>query len=397
MAYQSSYSYEIEMSYVDPNNREFPVVSPSIQYAVVDYDYDNYVMPIIYIIANLEANLYQRMQEGQFKGSVSFTLLKRNSSKENSSYTTYIQDEFQYFMKDTPNPTKELDKQVDGKGQAYKLVVIGLVKIGLTEKNNKSFNTIYKNTNVASIVKDAMKHMRVVMEPFNFNYNITEFSVPPISTVGQFIAFVDQNFSLYGSPYLYFMDFDKVYLKSNSGKWVDAKDGKFKYIAIDVRDLSDFMQLIDGQVTDDSQDAYIIYVPQDKAKISPDRVTPNTTGAIVTISSDGTTQTASVDTSLITNVKSDIENVTPIKSDNANLAKMTAQAIEQKAVTLTISKAHTDHSIYTPNKEYLLSNYQGQNQYLGRYYMSYKKEIYQRSGPEMKGLITLGLRLVVAY
>lgn len=395
MAYQSSFTYEVEMSYIDPNGTEYSIPSPAVHYIVVDYDYDNRIMPIIYVICNLETNIYLAMQNSQFKGNISFTLSKRNDSGTSKVYKKYIQDQFDYFMKDSPNPTKEMDLKVAGKGQSYRTVVIGMIKSALIKNNNKAFKAgVYRNTNVATLIQQATSHMKVVMEPLLYNTDITEFSIPPISSVGQFVEYVDKNFSLYGSPYCYFLDFDKTYIRSNSGKWIDAKDGMYKYIAIDIRDMTAYRSLIDGIVVDDNQEAYVLYVGKDKSSINTDRVTPNTVGTIVTVGSDGSTQSASIDTSITTNVSADIDDITVIRSDNANLAKTTASAIEENAIQLIVSKAHTDHSIYTLNKEYLLSNYDGNTQYNGRYYLSFKKEVYQRSGNELKGLINLGLRKV---
>ena len=397
MAYQSSFSYDFELSYIDKNNKEYLILPEAIQYVVIDYDYDNHIMPLIYMIGNIEANLYQRMKDNQFKGKVQFSLFKINKYGTSRTRTRYISDLFDYFIKDDPNPTKDLDKMVDGKGQAFKKCVVGLVKIELTTNNQKQFNTVYRNTNVMSIIQNATSHMKMVIEPFRFNDNVTEFSVPPISTVGQFVAFVDQNYSFYGSPYCYFMDFDKTYLKSNTGKWIDAKDGKYPYIAFDVRDMSNYQSLVDGMIVDDEQMAYIVYVEKDMATLNPDRVTPNMVGSVVAVTSTGETQQVAVDTSVISNVTNDIANATVIRNDNMNIARMLASSIEQKSANLTITKAHTDHSIYTPNKEFLLSNYEDQTQFTGRYYMAWKKEIYQRSGSEFKGLINIGMRLVSNY
>lgn len=396
MAYQSVFVYDLELSYIN-DDTEYTILPDSIQYMVVDYDYDNHIMPVIYMIGNIESNLYLRMQESQFKGKISLTLFKRCKSGTSGTKIKYISDQFDYFIKDDPNPTKDFDKMVDGKGQAYKKCVIGLVKTELTRNNQHNFNAIYKDTNVSSIIQNATKHMKMVIEPFKYNYDIAEFSVPPIPSVGQFISYVDKNFSLYGSPYCYFMDFDKTYLKSNSGKYIDAKDGKFPYIAIDVRDMIQYQALIDGMVVDDSQEAYIIYVEKDKATITPDRVTSNTVGSVLSVNSSGETEQIAIDTSIITNIESDISNYTTIRTDNANAARMVAEAVQQKAAGLTIYKAHTDHSIYTPNKEFLLSNYEDNNQYTGRYYMAFKKEIYQRHGNEFRGMINIGLRLVSNY
>ena len=71
-------------------------------------------------------------------------------------------------------------------------------------------------------------------------------------------------------------------MKSNSGKYIDPKDNEHPYIAIDIRKLTDVDVNLAGMVTDDDQEAYIIYVDAADAEIHPDRVTPETASKIVT-------------------------------------------------------------------------------------------------------------------
>lgn len=418
MAFQSSYRYTVEMSYIDSNNKEFRILPECISNIVIDYDYDNHIMPILYVILNLELPIYNRMQDTQFAGKILLSLYKYNKDGTSSGINKYISDQFDYIMKEDPNSKQdEKDEQkkledesiedkrsVSGddtkngdRGLSYKPCIIGLVKMDLVKANRREFNGIYKNTNVSALIQDATKHMKMVIEPFTNNQDIEELIVPHIESVGQFIAYINEQYGLYNAPYCYFLDFDKTYIKSNSGKWIDANDGQFPYIAIDVRDMKDHKTMLEGFVIDELQDAYILYVDAANANISPDNITPNITGNVLAIDEEGKIKSSSIDTSMITNVHSDVESKTIVKSDTVNASKLIAAVAEQQSATLAISKAHTDHSIYTPNKEYLLSNYEGNSKYTGRYYMCSKKEVYQRVGPELTALIMLQFRLASHY
>ena len=100
------------------------------------------------------------------------------------------------------------------------------------------------------------------------------------------------------------MDFDKTYLRSNDGSYIDAKDGDFRYVAFDIRDMTAHQALTTGMVEDPDQDAYIVYVPGQDAQITIDRVTSNLVGTVNAVDTkDGSSlQVSNVNTQYITNI-----------------------------------------------------------------------------------------------
>ena len=391
MAFQSAYDYDCEISF-NLKDQSVSIMKECVKYMVIDHDYSKKIMPIIYMKISLPAKIYNVMVPQQGVGKIFLRLYSKKQNVTSATPKNYIYDEFDYYMTDDPNAFRKLDEVDVNSGQAYKDCMIGLIKTELTQQNQRNFSGIYKNTNTVSLVQSATSHMKMVMQPFKNNIQLESFSCPSIGSVGQFISYINSQYSFYNGSYIYFMDFDKTYLRSNDGSYIDAKDGGYPYIAFDIRDLTQYQAQTVGIVDDYKQKAYIIYINAANAHIGMDRAQSQLTGSVVSINAEGSTESVQIDTSAITSIQSSIDGSTVVRSDDPNAAQALASTIEESAGTLMVSKTDMDARIFTPNKQYLLSNYEDNPTYCGIYYMTYKKEIYLRSGPILKSLIYIGLR-----
>ena len=391
MAYQSSFDYDCELSF-NYDGKSSRILKECVKYIIITYDYMRRVMPIIYMKISLPANIYNKMVPAQGKGKLYFKLYRTKQNVTSSTPKACIYDEFDYYMPDDPNSFKPLDETNADQGSSYKECTIGLIKSELTEQNQRTFEGIYKNTNTASLIQSATQHMKMVMQPFTNNIQLSSFSCPPIGTVGQFIAYVNSQYSFYNGSYVYFMDFDKTYLRSNDGSYIDAKEGGYPYVAFDIRDMTEYQAQTVGIVEDPKQKAYIIYVDGVNARINVSRSVSQLNGNVISINSEGSSTTANIDTSAITSIASNINGANILRSDDPNAANVLASSIEESIGTLIITKTDMDSKIFTPNKQYLLSNYQDNPSYCGIYYLTGKEELYLRTGTALKCQITLGLK-----
>ena len=138
--------------------------------------------------------------------------------------------------------------------------------------------------------------MKMVIQPFVNNVSFDQLSCPTIGSVGQFIQYINSQYSFYNGPYTYFMDFDRTYLRSNDGMYIDAKDGLYPYIAFDIRDLTEYQVHTTGMVFDKDQKAYIVYSDGNSAKIITDRGTSQLSSNVIAVTSEGQTTSATIDT-----------------------------------------------------------------------------------------------------
>ena len=389
---QTEYEYEIEAAFTY-GSKSYNIMKESIQYVYIDYNYREKILPVMYMSVNLDAALYNKFMPLQSKAKMTVWIKRKKKNYTSAVYSSVIRCSCDYFMQDDPNTFIELDKNDEDLGRNYKKTFIGLIKSDLVAQNKKTFEGIYRNTNTVSLAQAATSGMRIVMQPFEHNVDLEEFYCPTITTIGQFLAYLNSKYSFYNGAFTYFMDFEKTYLISNDGSYIDAKDGDhFPYVAFDIRDLTKHQAQMVGQVNDSKQRSYIIYVNASDANISIDRSTPQLTSGTMAINELGESNTKPIDTSAITSIEANIAATTVISSTDPNAAGTQSKIVEQNSDTLTIAKVGVDARIFTLNKQYLLSNYEQNPKYCGVYYLVHKSEIYLRSGACMQCQVMLSMR-----
>lgn len=390
----TTFTYDCEVSFNNAEtNTATEILKECVKYLLIEHDYTKRVMPIIYLKVNLTPSLYNAMvpQQGVSKIFLNLTRTRKQGSTS-SCAKSVIRGEFEYYMTDDPNSYKEMDTIGESNGSAYKLCYIGLIQSDLQSKNKKSFEGIYKNTNMVSLVQEATKNMDIIIQPFANNTNITSFACPTVTSIGQFLQYLNQQYSFYSGSYIYYLDFDKTYLRSNDGSYIDAKDGDHKYVAFDIRDMTNYNSLTSGMVDDEKQDAYVIFIESNNAQVSIDRVTSELNGQITNVSNGSVQETAAIDTSAITSIESNIAANTIITTTDPNGASNMATQIAENSDTLVVTKADMDSRVFTPNKQYMLSYYEDNPNYCGIYYLTKKQEVYLRNGDQMSCDMTITMK-----
>ena len=395
-SFTSTFKYDCELHFNDKDGNSTDIMKETIKYIIISHDYKGKIMPIIYLKANIRPSVYNKMVPQQGTAKLVLTLTSaRDSGSTSSVAKNVVHDEFDYFMTDDPNAYKVLDEIGEDKGSSYKTCTIGLIKSGLVQQNRKTFEGIYKNTNTLSLIQSATSEMNMVIQPFTNNTELESFTCPAVSSIGQFINYINSMHSFYPGDYIYYMDFDKTYLRANDGSYIDIKDNDFRYIAFDVQDLTQYSALSSGIVEDQDQNAYIIYVDANNAQVTTDRVTADLNGLIKSIDTSSTNNSSDVsvvDTSAITNINTNLDSITIIPSADPNAATNTATKISENATILTITKTDMNSRIFTPNKQYMLSYYYDNPAYCGLYYLIGKTEIYLNTGTIMKCQMTIQLK-----
>lgn len=393
-AFITTFIYDCELAFNSEDGTSTDILKDAIKYIIIEHDYRKSIMPVIYMKVNLIPSVYNKMVPEQGKSKLYLKLYRtKRKGSTSSAPKKVIYDEFDYFMTDDPNGFKKLDTIGEEKGVAFKQCFIGLIKLDLQRNNQRSFEGVYKDTNMASLVQSATSHMKMIIQPFVNNKTFKSFVCPTINSVGQFIAYLNSKQSFYNGSYTYFMDFDKTYLRSNDGSYIDAKDGDMRYVAFDIRDLTANQSLTSGMVEDPEQDAYIIYVAAQDAEITIDRITSSAIGTVNAVDT-GTgdyLQVSNVNTSSITNIGTADSTFMHISVD-PNGAKNFTTRVAENSNTMMITKVDMDSRVFTPNKQYLLCNYEDNPKYCGVYYMVDKKEIYLRNGNQMSCQMTITLK-----
>ena len=142
---RKSYSATIDL-FFDYNNIREKIPSENIVYVLVESNYDNDVLPIIYISLSVDSNMYTKIIKYKSLAKFYLNIKKINKNSISSISKNAISGSFSYIPSTTnPNYTEDLSNATSG--DSYKRIMLGLVSIELTNTLRKSFNNIYNNIN----------------------------------------------------------------------------------------------------------------------------------------------------------------------------------------------------------------------------------------------------------
>lgn len=386
----SRYKYKVSLTHVKGSEETF-IIESAIKTIIIDRSYYIRNMPIIIVILNLNAADYQKFVLGRFNSQVVLHIERYDMNSQSSVSKDIIKDTFTYFLPDNnPNYTKSMDEEGDTIDNAYKRLTIGLLSTKLIDQNRVVFNKVYKDTNMATLVQLGIQNIpKVIMEPIKNNRQLSAIHVPPISSISKYIAYLDSYCNLYSGGYCFFMDFDYTYLISNDGKIIDIKDGTYNTISIDIQNtITDESKLI-GMITDNKQKLYKIYVDALSTSLSIDEQTDYIMNKFMAVTTSGATREGDIDImGSNTSKKMLFERIA-----NENSSAMSS-INHDPGIIIGISKPELDSGVLQPNKEWIISNFEDNEEYNGNYYMIYKKDILLQQDGEFTCNTSVGLSMV---
>lgn len=390
MAAIMEYNYDVEATLVYGNN-SLVFDENTIKSIILNHDFDNKNMPIIYLQISMAPDQYNIMVQNRSNANIVFTLYKYDATSNSQIKKKYVSDSFSYMMTSDPNYNESLntgsnqrfseDKnnvEESLKATSYFNGYIALIKEESLNANKQLNNGIFRNCNLISLIHRFTKHMTMVIEPLDPQNNITidQIIIPPVDTVTKVLEYIDSEQSIYSTGYRYFRDFDKTYLLSNSGNAVDLHDGTYSKVFIEICDPLEVIESGNAMEIDTANKAYIIKINANDTSIKVDQSIDKSYNLIMSIDSDG--QTTNVD--LNVEAHSDSTQKVQVTRASSKTVSKSKYMRESTATMLSVTKSNIDSSILTPNKEYIVKNYKNNTQYNGRYILSYKKEVLARDG-----------------
>lgn len=379
----TTYKYTMEMEYIN-GNTSIKIDPKMITNMVIDYDYDNLNMPVIYATLSLNKKFIDDMINNTTKALISLTIYKGIENSPNTVNTVYFRDQFIYIIPDNLNQSDYLDYSGTNAGREdmFKTIVIGLMSLKNVNDNKTLTNTVINGTMINAI-QYTTKHIKnMLIEPLDYNIPLKSLTIPPKSTVSNALKFLNNISVFYKTEYRFFLDFAGGYLLSRNGKPVQSKTEQIMSVIIDVGTIeTDNKYFGVGMVTDMEKKAYIVPVVYGvECNTDIDKsVTEQLYTNINTISTSGTTANKDLDINNSEYNKSKTMYVR-LGNDNTNKLSNISSAIESNRVVLSISKAGLDSTIFTPNKIYTVNNYAplSKKDATGSFILVRKREQYNR-------------------
>lgn len=390
-----SYSYKIDAKFVLDDKEEY-ILPEAISTIITDYDYDNKNIPIIYMGVNLETSLYNRMIQNTENATITLTISKTKNGSSNKFFTNYVKGSFTYFMSSNPDYNTTLEKSSDTHnkiGTNFRHGYIALILNGITDINKTNINTIIKNSNMSSIVNKFTSHMKMVMEPLHKDQHFRQLIIEPMESIPRLLDFLMKKSVFYRRGFRYFADFERSYLLSGEGNPVDASDGTYSTIIINVIDPTNAEAHQTGIITDHQNKEYILNINALNTVTEVNKTNEKIYNTITGVDSYGNTKEISLNIPKTQGSSAKIRHER-VPSDNIEYVEYLQSKIEDSSLLFSVTKTEIDTSLITPNKEYIVRNFPTYEQYNGNYVLSYKKDTFVNQENQFIGTIVFGLRKV---
>lgn len=379
-----SYTATINLAF-DYNGQRNNIPSENIIYVLIESDYENQVLPIIYISVSVDTDLYGKIIKYKDTAKFYLNIQKKNKNSITSISKETISGSFSYIASATnPNYTQELSG--NSVGNSYKRIMIGLVSIELTNKLRKSFNGIFNNIDCNTLISMALEETNCIVEKPKYNDYYESLLIPPITSRYKLLEFIFNRNPFYDTNFRYFMDFEKSYLVSKNGEAVDAGDGQLTSIIVDIRSITENEAYYEG--IEIKNGAYYVYINPSDSNVILNEGIEKVANQIVAVDEDEETSFIDLD---INNTSGSTTKQMFIRTDNPFLYK---NEFETDTIIVEIIKKNIDGSIFTPNKCISVNNYGEYAKYNGKFIIIYKREFYKCVAGEFILSCIVGLKKI---
>ena len=373
------YRYSADMTYL-LDGKIYPIEGHNIKSICIDKNFIDNNMPMIFITLGVYKSLANRLILNQDRG---LFILDMKRCVYNSGmpdiYTKYINDKFIYFIAgdiDTSNSVEYKEDEPDDDA----VVTIGLLSLDHVNKNKKQINCIVDGK-LSSIMYYLTGDLPILIEPPKKNIMMNALVIPPMNSIAKSLEYLNSIQVFYDTPYRFFIDFDKSYLISSSGRSVKAKNDSITTVIMNIYHWEDDPESkIQGMNIDKNRSIYQINISSSDCELSDNNLSEkmfrninatNTSGCKVT----GKLTQVSKKSPIVNKYKT-----IRVGNDNDGLINHVIHNIDSSAIQIVVQKTDIDSDIFTINKEYQIDALYAYatSDYNGRYILVRKRELYVR-------------------
>jgi hypothetical protein len=316
-------------------------------------------------------------------------------NEDNPTGEVEIKQQFTYFMPskvDTDEDLIEDASDANGMETSYNRVTIGLIYDGMLNKNRKNFSDqIYASINKSTLVYLGLKHFKKLcinkITPTDMTYVV----VPPLTTVSEYLNYIDSLKDIYKYGYRFFNDFNCTYFLNEKGVYAPDGSGDYNTVTIDIEKSTSVVTANPGMTIDKKNKLYLIYCNADDTTFDRDTKLAKQTSNIVGVDKNGNT----TDVSVTDSSTSENEKTTYVRTRDSE-ARIKFKMMKYNT-TISVSKNLVTGRYFTPNKIYMVKNYKSNSDYDGRYVLSRKQVVFQIEDGDFVPTTSLYLRLIVDF
>ena len=394
MAVNIQYKSKITVKWI-LEKEEYDIENSSIQTILITHDYDNLNLPLIYIILNLKSSMYTKMVNNEDKknSKIYLEIKNYNMNEDNPIAVTDIKNQFKYFMPKNPNYNQDMINEISENNNdesSYIRTTIGLVNQSMLNKNRKNFeDKIFYNINKPTLVYRALKHFNKLCINTISNTKLPVTIMPPMSTVSQYLEYVDGLYDIYKYGYRFFNDFNCTYMLNERDMYVPDGSGDYSTVLINIEKPNSADASTPGLIIDSKAKMYKLSCDAGSGDFNKDKKLSNESANVVGVNSKG----EKID--IIVGTSEDNEKTQYVRTGDSE-AKLKFNLLKYDT-TISVTKELVNGRYFTPNKIYMVKNYKDNKEYDGRYVLYKKQVAYQLKDGDFVPTVSLSLREMVDF
>ena len=395
---QVQYRYMIEMIYLNnKKNKTTNIKTECIKSIVIDHNYENNFMPIIYATMKLDKALVDDMIINVNTNLMIVALYKYNDLTDTKEPIEVFRDKFTYFIPDDVNKNLNLDyneaTEKEHLGNTYTEVIMGLMSINMINLNKRNIELNVSNNTIFDCVKYCTSNMKnLIIEPFVFDDTYDRIIMPAQNSINNALKFLNNYRVFYYTPYRYYQDFKYTYIISSSGKAIPKDNELYSSILVDFRDIGDANSLETGTIIDKKSKTYEVPVNYVFSNVFDNSVVNKSINKIKSVSNNGVNIRSLSNTADYSN-----EKMTTIRmnNDNDNMIYNLEYKNNNDNVFIYFNKNDLDTDLFTINKRITVHNINRYQHYDGDYLLSRKRECYLREDKTFIMVSMINLKRII--
>lgn len=383
---RSACRYNVSVSHILDN--QTTAINPNhIQYIMIESNYEEIYMPIIYMSLSVNSDMYNKIVNNEKSAKIYLQINKYNAYSQNKLYRKYISGQFSYIASTSNINYAEDISSSNDTDSTYSVITLALMSMEILNLEKQSFNGIYQNVDQGTLILNAFAGIKSVIRAPKYNPKYEKVMIPPIASIHKYLYHLCDLCPFYDTNYLFFMDFNKAYLLDWSGDYCPDDEEQKGSVYINLSSILDDKSYYDGM--EERDDGYYIYINPAYSNIYEDKQTDKIANQLVFVGDDGGVQKADLNV----NASDDSTVKQSFIKKNNEFVRLYANIMNSSTVDIEVLKENIDSSIITPNKEFIINN-EKDHSYDGKYIMKSKKELIRNVSGTFNCSLDLKLRKV---
>lgn len=378
----TKWKYTVSMTYLDNKSKkttDFTI--DMIDYLIIDHDYDNNCMPIIYAQLEIDKMMLDDMILNVNHNLIMLAINKYDELSIEKQEVEVFRKKFVYFLPDDVNKTDDLDYNESNAetniGMISRVVYVGLICVDHINNNKRTYKMAHKNIKIGDAANEVMAHFNnLIMEPIGDPTVIEQLVVPAQDSVSRMLMALNNIRVFYETPYRYYQDFTCTYLISSSGVGIRKSNEVYSSVIFDIKNMLSNRANELGVIINRSSKTYQIPVNYANVTVFDNSLTNKSRTSVTGMTAtDGETK---MNLSSKADFLSEKTATMRMENDNEGMLKNIKYDSDNNIFSIYIQKADLDSNVVTPNKRITVHNIDKYRDHDGCYIMYRKRECYFR-------------------